>query len=536
MTCSSSTTSITRRAAAALVALALSGLALPGPVHGDVPADLLAKARAALAKRDGIAAEAPLRAAMRQGATTDDVRAELGAALLLQGDRREARKVLYGGDFRPDSAAHGWQLRGRIELIEGRLAAAGQAFDQAYRLDPGNASLWVDIARLRFSGGEQAQAIEAAERAVKLDPKDPRALELRGLLVREQFGLQAALPWFEAGLRVAPDDIGLLGEYAATLGDMGQYRAMLVVCRKLAKVDPGNVRALYLQAVLAARAGQTNLARKILLQTGTALRDMPAAMLLNGILEYRAGNANLAVGHFDRLLRMQPDNLQVRMLMVRALERQGLHQQASEIAAGWARQNFAPPYLLTLAAEAEAGLGRKAAASALLGRAQAGGPRDAVPISAGQPLPVLALAYGDAPNFAANAVPYIRGLLEGGNAGQATAVADRLRLANPGAAEAWLLAGDARLMAGDRAGALDQYGRAAMIRFNLPTLQRIDHVMRLLGKPAEANAMVARYLRQNPCSPQALKLLSAGRASIGDSDRARIIESALVERGLRNRS
>lgn len=536
MTCSSNTISIAKGAATALAAMALSGLALSGPVRGDVPADLLVKGRTALAKRDGIAAEVTLRAAMGQGASADDVRAELGEALLLQGDRREARRVLFGGDFRPESAAHGWQLRGRVELMEGHLAAAGQAFDQSWRIAPDNASLWVDIARLRFSGGEQAQAIEAAERAVKLDPRDPRALELRGLLVREQFGLQAALPWFEAGLGVAPDDVGLLGEYAATLGDLGQYRAMLVVCRKLAKVDPGNVRALYLQSVLAARAGQTSLARKILLQTGTALRDMPAAMLLNGILEYRAGNANLAVGHFDRLLRVQPDNLQVRMLMMRALERQGLHQQADEIAGAWVTQSFAPPYLLVLAADAEAALGRRAPAAAFRQRARAVGQRAAMPIAAGQPLPVLALAYGDAPNFAANAVPYIRGLIESGNAAQAVSVADRLRLANPGAAEAWLLAGDARLTAGDRVGALDQYGRAALIRFNLPTLQRIDHVMRLLGKPAEANAMVARYLRQNPGSPQALKLLSAGRAAIGDGAGADRIEAVLAERGLRNPS
>lgn len=529
MTCSSNTISITR-----LVAIALAALVLAGPVRGDVPADLLVKARAALSKRDGIAAEAPLRAAMRQGASADEVRAELGEALLLQGDRREARKVLYGGDFRSDSAAHGWQLRGRIELIEGQLAAAGQAFDQSFRLSPDNASLWVDIARLRFSGGEQAQAIEAAERAVKLNPKDPRALELRGLLVREQFGLQAALPWFEAGLRVAPDDTGLLGEYAATLGDMGQYRAMLVVCRKLAKVDPGNVRALYLQAVLAARAGQTNLARKILLQTGTALRDMPAAILLNGILEYRAGNANLAVGHFDRLLRIQPDNLQARMLMVRALERQALHAQAADMADAWARQAFAPPYLLALAADAHAGLKQKAEAAAYRQRTQAVGMRNAVPIAPGQPLAVLALAYGDAPNFAANAVPYIRGLIAAGEAGQAVAVADRLRLANPGAAEAWLLAGDARLLAGDRLGALDQYGRAALIRFNLPTLQRIDNVLRLVGKGAEANSVVARYLRQNPGNPQGLKLLASGRASSGDIEGARRIEAVLTARGLRN--
>lgn len=521
-------------------ALALLVLAGAGPVRGDASGDelaaALAKARAALAKGDGIAAEAPLRSAVRSGAATDAVRAELGEALLIQGDRREARKLLYGGDFIRESAAHGWHLRGRLELVEGHLPQAGQAFDQALRLKGNDAKLWIDIARLRFSGGEQAQAIEAADRAVRLDPKDPRALELRGLLIREQFGLYAALPWFEAGLQVAPDDVGLLSEYAATLGDMGQYRAMLVVCRKLTSVDPGNVRALYLQAVLAARAGQTTLARKILQQTGTALRDVPAVVLLNGILEYRAGNGNLAVGHFNRLVRMQPDNLQARMLFVRALRQQGLNAEAVEAAGLWAKAGFAPPYLLESTGQALLATGRKAEGAAMLTRAKVAGDRAAQPIPPAQPLGALAISYADAPNFAGNTVPYIRGLIGAGEGQRAKAVADRLRLANPGAVDAWLLSGDTRMALGDKLGALDMYGRAAMIRFNLPTLLRIDHAMRALGRPADANAIVARFLRQNPGNPQALKLLAYGRKALGDLDGAARIEAVLQARALRNPS
>ena len=532
MTCSSSTIS---RAKAFGAVCAFAVLAA-GPVRGDAPPDAVAKARAALAKGDGIAAEVPLRQAMRKGLAADAARAELGEALLLQGNRREAREVLFGGDFAQESAARGWQMRGRLELAEGRLPQAGQAFDQSYRIDPGKASLWTDIGRLRFIGGEHAQAIEAAERAVKLDPKDPRALELRGLLIREQFGLQSALPWFEAGLRVAPNDTGLLAEYAATLGDLGQYRAMLIVCRKLVKVDPGNVRALYLQAVLAARAGQTTLARKILLQAGTPLRDMPAAVMLNGILEFRAGNANLAVEHFDRLVRMQPDNLQARMMLVRALRTQRLDAQAVQAAGVWAELELAPPYLLQLAGQAYQGLGKKAEAANLFARAAEDGQRPSEFLPTGQPLGVWAIGYRDAPNLAGNAVPYIRGLIEAGENAQAIAVADRLKLANPGAAEAWLLAGDARLIANDALGALDQYGRAALIRFNLPTLLRIDHALRLTDRDAEANAVAARYLRQNPGSPQALKLLSNGRAALGDNAGAERIEAVLMARGLRNTS
>lgn len=521
-------------------AVALLVLAAAAPVRGDASgAELdvaLAKARAALSKGDGIAAEAPLRSAARSGAVTDAVRAELGEALLIQGDRREARKMLYGGDFIAGSAAQGWHMRGRLELAEGHLAQAGQAFDQALRLDGESAALWIDIARLRFSGGEQSQAIAAAERAVKLGPKDPRALEMRGLLIREQFGLYAALPWFEAGLQVAPDDLGLLSEYAATLGDMGQYKAMLVVCRKLTSIDRGNVRALYLQAVLAARAGQTTLARKILQQTGTALRDVPAVMLLNGILEYRAGNSNLAIGHFNRLVRLQPDNVQARLLFVRALRRQNLNREAIDAAGLWPKQDFAPPYLLANVGHAYSAMGNKQEAAALLARADDPGEQPAQPIPNAQPLSALAMRYADAPNFAGNAVPYIRGLIGAGEGARAKEVADRLRLANPGAVDAWLLSGDTRMVMGDKLGALDMYGRAALMRFNLPTMLRIDYAMRALGHQADANAMVARFLRQNPGNPQALKLLSFGREAVGDRDGAAQIEVLLRARVLRNPS
>jgi tetratricopeptide (TPR) repeat protein len=532
MTCSSNTISTARAFAAAI----LLALFCAGTVRGDAPRDLLAEARAALDRGDAISAEVRLRSALKSGVPADTVRASLGQALLLQGNLSAARETLYAGDFAPASAAQGWHQRGRLELAEGRLPEAGIAFDRSYRLAPDSAGLWTDIARLRFTGGEQAQAIEAAERAVKLGPRDPRALEMRGLLVREQFGLVAALPWFEAGLRAAPDDVSLLGEYAATLGELGSYRAMLVVCRKLTKIDPGNVRALYLQAVLAARAGQTTLARKILLSTKSALRDMPAALLLNGILEYRAGNANLAVGFLDRLVRMQPDNMQARMLLARALLRQQLKAEAVEMLQDWAPRDIAPKYMVQTMGTALARLGRKQDAGLYFSRVQSDPNEVSGILPTGQAVGVLAINYAERPNLAQTTVPYLRGLLDAGDIDHAMSVAQELQRANPGTAEAWLLVGDTRLIAGDHLAALDAYGHAALIRFNLPTLRRLDQAMRLAGKPAEANALVARYLLQNPGSPQALKLLSAGRVEAGDAKGAAAIEAVLAERGLRNQS
>lgn len=522
-----------RAALPARAGLVLAGLALALPASaGAPPLDAVrGKARAALAARDPIRAEVGLRDALRQGAAEDGLRADLGAALLARGAAAEAHKVLDAGDFSPDTAALGWRVRGELALSEGRLADAGRALDQSLRRAPSDADLWVDIARLRFTGGEQAQAVEAADRAVALSPGNPRALVLRGMLVREQYGLRAALPWFEEALRVQPGDPGLLAEYAATLGDMGQYRAMLVVVRKLVEVDPGNVRALYLQAVLAARAGKTELARSILQRTGTALRDMPAAMLLGGILEYRAGNTSVASGLFARLVRLQPDNLQAQQLLARSIAREGDRRQVTARWDSVARQPFAPPYLQMTVARAWQGLRQTQRAQDLVAAARRGGLAPFASIPADLPLGALALRYQDGPNFASTAVPYTRGLLGAGQRDAARQVADRLRDANPGAAEAWLLAGDVRMLANDPRGALAEYREAAAIRFNEPVLQRMDAALRAAGQPAAADAMTARYLVQNPASVLAMRLLLAAWRREGRHEEAAAMARALAARG-----
>lgn len=529
---SNTTFSIKNARAFALAALSLAVLALAGPAAGAAKLDdLRAKAQAAIERRDPVSAEVMLRGAIRGGADEDALRAHLGAALLAQGDRAEARKVVDGGSFAPGTAALGWRVRGQIALAEGNLRGAANAFDEALKANPADADLWVAIASLRFSGGEQLQSIEAAERAVALDPQNARALAFRGLLIREQFGLAASLPWFEAGLKARPDDPALLGEYAATLGDMGQYRAMLIVCRKLAQVDPKNPRPAYLQAVLAARAGQTNLARTILQRTGGAFRDMPAAILLTGVLEYRAGNINVAVEQLDRLVRMQPDNLEARQMLLRALVRQGSDQSITARFAGDAARPWATPYTLRLVGESWRRMGQKALAAELFERAAQPAAHGPAALPAPFGTDVLAAAYADAPGQAHTAVPYIRALLRDDRKDEAQAAADRLRNANPGAAEAHLLAGDVRILRGDAAAALADYQRGAAIRFNEPVLRRMDAALRTLGRGREADAMTSRYLAQNPQSLVAMKLLAAAWGEGPRRDAFAAVSRALAARG-----
>ena len=126
MTCSSNTIfSISRRLVGALTLIAL---VVTPALGGESRVEALRRqAAAALARHDPIAAEVPLRAAIRDGVSADALRAALGQALLARGERTEARKVLYGGGYSPDTAAVGWRIKGQLELIDGNLPLAARA-------------------------------------------------------------------------------------------------------------------------------------------------------------------------------------------------------------------------------------------------------------------------------------------------------------------------------------------------------------------------------------------------------------------------
>ena len=261
-----------------------STLLLTSPGAAAPDGALIARARAALARGDGIAAQADLQRLQHQGAARDTLAAAMGEALIQQGERQDAREWLEKETFATSDQLYGYRMLGLLERLDGNLGAAGRAYDKALKIAPRDAQLWVDIGRLRYAGGEQLLAIAAAEQAVELGPENVRALEFRAQLVRDQFGLDAALPWFEAALARAPNDPELLAQYAATLGDLGRAKDMLVVTRKLVEVSPRHPMGYLLQASLAARAGQTNLARAIMSRAGNRLRGRPAAIMLQGAL------------------------------------------------------------------------------------------------------------------------------------------------------------------------------------------------------------------------------------------------------------
>ena len=513
-------------AAATLLALGAPGQAMPGAAR-----DSFAAASKALARGDGIAAEAELLRAVQAGASKPEIAAAMGEALIDQGAMDKARKWLAPGQFAPPEAADGWQMLGRLERLSGNLGAAGKAFDQALKAAPNDPQLWVEIGRMRYSGGEQLQAIDAADRALAAAPNDPRALEFKAELVRDASGYGAAIPLYERALQANGDDLAVLGGYAAALGEAGRAHDMLGVTRHMLEVAPHSPRAFFLQAVLAARAGQIDLARSLLARTKGKLAADPAGMLLQGLLDLEAGNANVAADELVVLADRQPANQRVQLLLARALYDAGDYNQLFARFGALAQRSDASPYLLTLLGRAYEDQGNRAAAAALLDRAAAPSLPGLLPIFEPDSPSVLGSRFAAEPSALGLAVPYVRSLLAAGNPSAAGQAAGQFLRTRTGSDDALALMGDVELIGGAPANALRHYDMAARVRFPDLLLLRMGEALAASGQPGSVQPVVARYLAAFPGSRLAARMAANMAAMARDWQGAAGLLENLRQRG-----
>ncbi|MFU7528962.1 tetratricopeptide repeat protein [Qipengyuania sp. ASV99] len=411
----------------------------------------------------------------------------------------------------------------RLAVRSGDLAEAGRLYDEALKLEPESPGLWVDIAQLRFRGGEHLIAIEAADHALQLDPQYAPALLMRAQLVRDANGLAESLPWFEAAVSADPQNAEALGDYAATLGDLGRYGDMLAVVHELGEIAPTYPPLHYLQAVLAARAGDPVLASTLLSRSGLRNKGVPAAMMLDAIVDLQQGNADTAAATLEQLAQLQPGNMRVSELLARGLWLGGRDREVVDRFAAYAERPEASPYLVMLVGRSMERMGDRRRAISYILRAQQA-------FEAGQI--VLDGNGGGAALPAATAE--LRGLAANGAAAEARSRAEQLLRRFPNSGDVHLLAGDTALGAGDAERALELYAVAARVRRSWPLTRKIYAAYRQIGDNRAADVLLSRYIAGDPQNTSALLLLAKRSAQDEDWLRVEVLLNTAAQLGAGN--
>lgn len=481
------------------------------------------QARVALALDDGRRAEQALDRAVEVGMPVMRTRHLRAHALLLQHRAADALAVVRSDQVAAPYRGYAARMRGRAQADLGDFDAAAREFGTAMSLTPRSAPLWTDIARFRLLCGERLGAIRASDHALTLDPKDVDALVLKGELVRDQYGLVAALSWFDKALAIDRFNIDAQIERAATLGDLGRTADMLAATRAIQALDAANPRAFYLQAVLAARASNFKLADKLIDQIGGTLDQLPGMLLLKGAVAYQLGSVAEANSTLAVLVQAQPNNIAARRLLAATAWRSGDFDGVTAILQPIANGEDADSYVLTLLARAQEARGDRAMAASYLDRAAFG-------TASGSANGAMLLSQDTETVGADTDVATVRRLLAVGNVAQALDLALRLQRDNGGASEAHMLAGDAWSAARRPLQAIDAYRRAANLRFSEAIALRFAGALSRAGQANRGIRVLDLFLSQNPMNVRA-RVLQADLMMA----RARFAEAAVVLEDVRGR-
>jgi len=482
-------------------------------------------ARADLALGDGLAAEAELVRARDTGVAADRLHHLQAQARLLQGD--PAGAIDAADQAGPRYAADAQRVRAQAMAAQGDTVAARAILRRQVDEQPRDGAGWTALGRLALNAGDVGTAAAAAAQAVALLPREPAALTMQGEVVRLRYGLIAALPWFERALATDAYYHPALIEYAATLGDAGRYAEMLAATRRAQLARPGSPQALYLQAVLAARAGRIELARSLLQKTGGAIDGLPGAILLSGSLDYAEGKFEQASAMWRGLARQQPLNVGVRRLLGAALLRSGDPRAALDMLRPIGARGDADSYALTLLARALGAVAESpddaAAVAAYLDRAGRAATGASEPFWIDDQIGTLEADVARTPDVPSLMLAAIRGRAQAGDHAGALARARTLVAASPGAPAALLALGDALSVAGRYREAAPVYARAANLRFDEPVMLRLVDALGRAGQAEQAATALALYLSQNPQSVAARRIL--GRLQLGAGQAAAAIET-----------
>ena len=418
-------------------------------------------------------------------------------------------------------AGYAARIAARALAAQGKLPAAQAMLADLLRTSDGhNALAWADLARVRQMTGDLGGAVDAAGRALAINPCLIPALTLRAELVRDRYGLVAALPWFQAALRVDPGNPDALIGYAATLGDAGRYGEMLAATRAALIARPASAEALYLQAVLAARAGNTELAHALMARVSGPFAAQPGPLLLGAMLDYAGGGNEQAIAKLRRVIGTQPMNIAARRLLGAALSRSGDWRGALDVLRPVALRGDADSYALSLVGRAFEGTGERDWAARYLDRAATASFGSVTPFGTDDDLGTLQASADANPGDPVAAVAYIRGLIAANQTGTALAAAQQLQHRYPGVPQAHLLVGDILMTSARFADAASAYAHAADLRFDEPTMLRLVDAWDRARQHDKAAAALALFLSQNPQNITAQRLAAHGQIAAGNWDAA----------------
>ncbi len=278
----------------------------------------------------------------------DKAESELQKVLLQAPDKAEALlklAIVQNRSNRPDEAidtiqkyladnpksSSALESLGTSYGLKKEWAQAESSLREALILDPANVTARLGVAQLCLGSGRLEEARELLEEGIALAPREKRTYYALARLETFQDNKDAALQLYRTIVEIDSTDVEALymaGILSLNAGDQAAAEALANDLRSRFPAHPAGARLLGLSLYAKGDLGKANV------QLQESLKKMPdlAGFYFTGLTEYRLGQYELALNHFQKALDIQPEHVQSRVLIgMTLLQQKRLDDSINEI-------------------------------------------------------------------------------------------------------------------------------------------------------------------------------------------------------------
>ena len=517
---------------------------------GESPEVLLTSARTYMDKHDNPAAIIQIKNALQSTPDSPEARYLLGVALLDQGDavgaETELRKAMALGHapalvVPPLAKAmmlQGYATRLIDEFSQTTLSEPGaqaslqvalssayafqqkkelsnQSLQAALKSQPGNAEALLAQARQQAATGDVAGALAGVDALLAQAPNDAKAWKLRGdIHYFAKLMPQQAVKDYQKAVELSPNDVASHAALITVLLKQGELKDAQATLAKLQKFANATPQAQYLKAQLAYQKKEFKQASELIQQVLKGLPNNALALQLAGAIELELGSVQKAQAYLSKALKLVPELVISRRLLVMSLLKTG--QTASALEAlnyGLSKAPMAPE-LLQIAGETYLQNGDLEKAQFYFSQAKRIYPEDTksrtslalMHLKAGQ----TDLAFGELQSIAAADkgisanLALISAYMGRKDYAQALRAIDELQTKQPGQALPFYLRGRVMLATQSVEQARKNFEQAVQLQpVHMPAVAILARLDLADKKPAEAKKRFEAVLQKDPKNSQA---------------------------------
>ncbi len=468
---------------------------------------------------DPVAAEKEFRLARDNGFDPRAVTPLLAQTYMAQGKFKELLRDFPATGQPPEIAVSILVTRGIAMMQMDNMDGAAATFAEAERLGPQQVDPPLAAARVLIAKRDYAGAEAKVDRALSINGKSADALVLKAQLANLNGDRPKALAALDSAIEVAPSSSPARLERANILIASGQDAKAKEDVDAVLKNEPRSAGAVYLQAVLGARAKDFQAADAALTKIGAVLSRFPRGYYFQAIIKFNLGQAEQAVEAASKYIARNPGDLDGIKLMARidlAVQRA---DHAIKLLDAAATAGTADAEMMDLLGRAYAQSGRTQQALQSFEKAASMAPDNADILNR---LASARLGLGDAggaakdlehslelsPKQAATGQALVVAALAGGDVDKAASALAKIDQTKANAEAYGILTGMVRMAQLDVDAAATAFASVLKERpDSVPARLNLAKIAMLQNRPADAERLLSEILSKQPAHDQALAAL-----------------------------